>query len=65
MKSFAISRFQAGWVQSAFYLGYFLLGLPAGILMKRLGCKAVFMTGLLLFATGCFMFLPAANSGRC
>src|ERR1017187_4066181 len=30
MKSFEISRFQAGLVQSAFYLGYFLLALPAG-----------------------------------
>ncbi len=35
MKSFAISRFQAGLVQSAFYLGYFLLALPAGLLIKR------------------------------
>jgi len=64
MKSLAISRFQAGLVQSAFYLGYFLLALPAGLLMKRRGYKAGFLTGLLLFATGCFLFLPAANSGR-
>ena len=64
MKSFAISRFQAGLVQSAFYMGYFLLALPAGIMMKRLGYKAGFLTGLLLFAIGCFLFLPAANSGR-
>lgn len=64
MKSFAISRFQAGLVQSAFYLGYFLLALPAGLLMKRHGYKAGFLTGLILFATGCFLFLPAANSER-
>lgn len=63
MKSFAISRFQAGLVQSAFYMGYFLLALPAGILMKKFGYKAGFLTGLLLFAIGCFLFLPAANSG--
>ena len=63
MKSFAISRFQAGLVQSAFYLGYFLLALPAGMLMKRFGYKAGFLTGLCLFATGCFMFYPAANVG--
>src|ERR1700692_3397815 len=63
MKSFAISRFQAGLVQSAFYLGYFLLALPAGLLMKRRGYKLGFLTGLLLFASGCFLFLPAANSG--
>ena len=64
MKSFAMGRFQAGLVQSAFYLGYFLLALPAGLLMKRHGYKAGFLTGLLLFACGCFLFLPAASSGR-
>ena len=28
MKSFAITRLQAGLVQSAFYMGYFLLAMP-------------------------------------
>jgi FHS family L-fucose permease-like MFS transporter len=64
MKSFAISRFQAGLVQSAFHLGYFSLALPAGLLMRRKGYKYGFVTGLVLFATGCFLFLPAANAGR-
>ncbi len=64
MKSFAISRFQAGLVQSAFYLGYFLLALPAGMLMRRKGYKAGFVTGLLLFSTGCFLFWPAARAGQ-
>ncbi len=64
MKSFAISRFQAGLVQSAFYLGYFLLALPAGILMRNKGYKSGFVTGLLLFSCGCFLFYPAALSGQ-
>lgn len=64
MKSFALSRFQAGLVQSAFYLGYFLLALPAGMLMRRKGYKSGFVTGLLLFSCGCFLFWPAAQSGR-
>src|SRR5215468_10709444 len=50
MKSFAISRFEAGLVQFAFYVGYFLLAMPAAILMDRLGYKAGFVTGLLLFS---------------
>ncbi|HMD76958.1 MAG TPA: hypothetical protein VKG86_06245, partial [Terracidiphilus sp.] len=29
MKSFEISRFRAGLLQSAFYMGYFLLSMPA------------------------------------
>jgi FHS family L-fucose permease-like MFS transporter len=60
MKSFAISRFQAGLVQSAFYLGYFLLALPAGLLIKRHGYKSGFITGLLCFGLGCMLFWPAA-----
>lgn len=64
MKSFAISRFQAGLVQSAFYMGYFLLAMPAAILMRRLGYKAGFVIGLLLFGLGTLLFWPAAIVGR-
>ena len=34
MKSFAITRFQAGLVQSAFYMGYFVLAMPAALIMR-------------------------------
>ncbi len=64
MKSFAISRFKAGLMQSEFYLGYFLPALPAGMLMRRRGYKAGFVTGLLLFSTGRFLFWPAARAGQ-
>jgi len=64
MKSFEISRFQAGLVQSAFYMGYFMLAIPAALLMRRSGYKAGFITGLLLLGTGAFLFWPAALAGR-
>src|SRR5438270_4453150 len=64
MKSFAISRFQAGLVQSAFYMGYFVLAIPAAVLMRRLGYKAGFVIGLLLFGLGTLLFWPAAIMGR-
>jgi len=64
MKSFAINRLQAGLVQSAFYFGYFLLALPAALLMRRLGYKAGFVIGLLLFGLGAFLFWPAAMVGK-
>ena len=64
MKSFAISRFQAGLIQFAFYLGYFVLAMPAAILMRRLGYKAGFVIGLFLFGTGTFLFWPAAVVGN-
>ena len=60
MKSFALSRFEAGLVQSAFYLGYFLLAMPAALMMRKAGYKAGFVTGLLLFSAGTFLFWPAA-----
>ena len=60
MKSFEIGRFQAGLIQFAFYLGYFVLAIPAGLLMRRFGYKAGFIVGLALFGTGAFLFWPAA-----
>src|SRR5712691_5067610 len=63
MKSFAITRFQAGLVQSAFYMGYFLLAMPAAFLMRRAGYKSGFVTGLVLFGAGAFLFWPAALAG--
>jgi MFS transporter, FHS family, L-fucose permease len=63
MKSFAISRFQAGLVQSAFYVGYFLLAMPAAFLMRRAGYKAGFVIGLVLLGAGAFLFWPAALAG--
>ena len=63
-KSFAISRFQAGLVQSAFYMGYFLLAMPAALMMRKVGYKAGFVAGLVLYALGTFLFWPAALVGR-
>ena len=64
MKSFSISRFQAGLVQSAFYMGYFLLAMPAALVMRKAGYKAGFIIGLLLYSLGAFLFWPAALMGK-
>jgi len=64
MKSFELTRLQAGLVQSAFYLGYFLLAMPAALIMDKYNYKTGLILGLLLFAAGCFLFWPAASSGR-
>ena len=63
MKSFAMNRSSAAQVQMAFYLGYFLLAIPAGQLMRRFGYKTGVVTGLVLLGGGCWMFWPAANAG--
>jgi FHS family L-fucose permease-like MFS transporter len=62
-KSLELSRFEAGLIQTAIKLGYFCLAIPAGLFMQRFGYKSGLITGLLVFATGCFLFYPAANSG--
>jgi FHS family L-fucose permease-like MFS transporter len=64
MKSFALSRFEAGLVQSAFYLGYFVLATPAALLMRKRGYKFGIVVGLLLYASGAFLFWPAALLGK-
>ena len=64
MKSFVMTRLQAGLVQFAFYLGYFFLALPAGFIMRKFGYKSGFLIGLSLFALGAFLFWPAAIVGQ-
>jgi FHS family L-fucose permease-like MFS transporter len=63
MKSFSISRSSAAAVQIWFYLGYFLLAIPAGQLMRKFGYKFGIVTGLCLLGTGCLLFYPAAQAG--
>ena len=46
---------------SAFYFGYFIMPIPAGILMKKLSYKAGIITGLFLYALGAALFWPAAE----
>ena len=61
-KSFSLSTLQSSLVDSAVFIAYFLMALPAGFLMKKKGYKAGIITGLLLFAIGSFLFIPAANT---
>ncbi len=61
-KSFSLSTLQSSLVDSAVFIAYFLMALPAGFIMKKYGYKAGIITGLALFAIGSFMFIPAANT---
>ncbi len=63
MKSFNINRSSAAGIQIWCYLGYFLLAIPAGQLMRRFGYKAGIVTGLCLLGSGCLLFYPAAQAG--
>jgi MFS transporter, FHS family, L-fucose permease len=56
-----LNRAQAGIVDSAFYIGYFVMALPAAFLMNRIGYKKGILIGLVLYAVGAFLFYPAAE----
>lgn len=62
MKSFELTRFRAGLIQSAFYMGYFILAIPAALIMRRFGYKTGLVIGLFLYSAGTFLFWPAALS---
>jgi len=61
-KAFTLSTTASTLVDSAVYFGYFVMALPAGYLMKRYGYKPAIVIGLVLFALGAFLFIPAANT---
>jgi len=60
-KAFGLTDFQSSLIQTAFFGGYFLAALPAGWLMERIGYKRGILVGLLVCATGAFLFVPAAT----
>jgi FHS family L-fucose permease-like MFS transporter len=58
---FTLSYFQAGMVQFAFFGAYFLLSIPAGYILSKIGYKKGIILGLFTMAAGCLLFWPAAS----
>jgi len=58
---FSISRAEALLVETAFYLGYFTIAVPAGLFMERFTYKKGIILGLILYAVGALLFIPAAK----
>jgi FHS family L-fucose permease-like MFS transporter len=63
-KSFELSQVGAQLVQTANFLGYFCMAIPAALMMRRWGYKAGMVVGLMLFGSGMVLFWPAAVSGK-
>src|SRR3978361_2370992 len=59
-KSFELSPVSAQLVQTANFLGYFFMAMPAALLMRKWGYKAGMVTGLCLFGGGMILFWQAA-----
>ncbi|ALW86843.1 hypothetical protein AUC43_18225 [Hymenobacter sedentarius] len=57
-----LTDLQSSAVQSAFFGAYFLMSLPAGWVLKKLGYQRGIVVGLLVMAGGALLFVPAADS---
>ena len=61
-KAFQLTTLQSSLIDSSVFIAYFIMAIPAGIIMQRLGYKSGIIIGLFLFATGSLLFVPAANT---
>ncbi len=59
---FHLSYAQAMLIQSTFFGAYFIMSLPAGTIVSKLGYKNGIIIGLITAGIGCFMFYPAAET---
>jgi FHS family L-fucose permease-like MFS transporter len=59
-KACQLTDFQSSLIDSASYIAYFLLPVPAAQFMKKYGYKGGIILGLLLFSAGAMLFYPAA-----
>ncbi len=57
---FDLNYTQAMLIQFCFFSAYFVVSIPAGMLVSRIGYKAGIVTGLLIAGAGCLLFVPAA-----
>lgn len=63
-KSFELSQFTAQLVQTANFLGYFCMAIPAALVMRARGYKMGMVLGLAMFGAGMILFWPAAVMGK-
>ena len=57
-----VSLAQSALVQFSIFGAYFVMGIPAGLFMKKYGYKKGVLAGLILYAVGAFLFVPAAGA---
>jgi len=63
-KSFELNLIQAQLVQTAVFLAYATMAIPAALMMRRFGYKAGLLVGLIVFGIGTLLFWPAAVLGH-
>ena len=58
--AFTLNYTEATLIQLAFFGAYFVMSMPSGWLVERIGYKRGIIVGLLVAAVGCVAFYPAA-----
>src|SRR6187551_2565421 len=61
-KACQLTDTQSAFIDTAVYLAYFSVALPAGFFMHKYGYKKGILFGLFLYGAGALLFLPAASS---
>lgn len=61
-KACKLTVLESSLIDSAYWIAYFVVAIPAGMVMKKFGYKKAIVVGLLMAATGAFLFYPAAES---
>ncbi len=61
-KACQLSNAQSTLIDVAIFFAYFLMAIPAGMILKKWGYKKGIITGLILAGIGAFLFVPAANN---
>jgi FHS family L-fucose permease-like MFS transporter len=57
-----VTKAHSAYVQFSIFGAYAVMGIPAGLFMKKFGYKRGVQLGLFLYACGAFLFIPAANA---
>ena len=60
---YTLTYVQAMLVQFCFFGAYFIVSMPAGALIRRIGYQKGAVAGLLIAACGCALFYPASFGG--
>src|ERR1700693_3017681 len=60
---FTLSYGEVMLVQSAFFVAYFIISIPAAALVRRMGYMRSAVVGLLTMTVGCLLFIPASSFG--
>ena len=63
MKSiFQLSYKEANFINLCFFGAYFVMSIPSGLIIQKIGYKGGMILGFIVAAIGCFLFYPAAGT---